>query len=176
MNNELYQVPHVSTRLMLMEDRTIYSTTQINSPADIVKLMREQLKTLDCEHCLVANVDVKNRPLNISTVSIGDLSGSIVPIRSVFKSAILSGASRIMLFHNHPSGDVTPSNEDMRITKRVIAAGQILGIHLIDHIIVGSDGDFFSFLQNVSDLFNGEQEALSQDYLSDLLKDNTNTH
>ena len=87
--------------------------------------------------------DTKNKVLAIRTASIGDLSSSIVHPREVFKDAVVASAASIIVAHNHPSGDPTPSAEDVTVTKRLIQAGEIMGIDLLDHIVLG-DGDFVS--------------------------------
>ena len=88
-------------------------------------------------------LDTKNRVLAIRTVSIGDLSSSIVHPREVFKDAVVASAAALIVAHNHPSGDPTPSGEDVAVTKRLISAGEIMGIDLLDHIVIG-DGVFVS--------------------------------
>ena len=75
--------------------------------------------------------------IGVNTVSIGDLSSSIVHPRELYKPAVIAGAASLILVHNHPSGDPTPSSEDVAVTKRCIQAGEILGIDLLDHIIIG---------------------------------------
>jgi DNA repair protein RadC len=82
-------------------------------------------------------LDIKNKIIGIHIVSVGSINSSIVHPREVFKAAILNNAARIIIFHNHPSGDPTPSPEDINVTKRICEAGEIIGIELIDHIIVG---------------------------------------
>ena len=88
-------------------------------------------------------MDTKNRVLSIKTVSIGDLSSSIIHPREVFKDAIVASAASLIVAHNHPSGDPTPSADDVAVTKRLMDAGGILGIDLLDHIVIG-DGKFVS--------------------------------
>ncbi|MGM9532028.1 JAB domain-containing protein, partial [Intestinibacter sp.] len=92
-------------------------------------------------------LDTKNQPTNISVVSVGSVNASIVHPREVFKTAILSNSSKIMLAHNHPSQILKPSAEDKLITKRIQDAGEILGIELLDHLILG-DNKYFSFKEN----------------------------
>ncbi len=85
--------------------------------------------------------------IGINTVSIGSLTGSVVHPREVFKPAILANAASIICGHNHPSGDLEPSNEDRAITKRLVASGRLLGIDVLDHLIIG-DELHFSFADN----------------------------
>lgn len=84
-------------------------------------------------------LDTKNNVIGIHIISIGSLNASIVHPREVFKSAILNNSASIILFHNHPSGDCTPSREDIETTKRITEAGDIIGIKVLDHIIVGDE-------------------------------------
>lgn len=140
------RLPEFKVRLMVKEDLGLYSAGSISSPEDAVKLLAEELGELDVEQMYVLNLDVKNKPISYHIVSIGDISGTVCAMRSVFKTAILANASNIMLFHNHPSGDVTPSAEDEEVTRRAREAGKILGIKVLDHIIVGAGSrEMYSF-------------------------------
>lgn len=93
----------------------------------------------DREHFIVVSLDTKNQPVSINICHIGSLNASIVHPREVMKSAILSNAASILVGHNHPSGKVEPSREDIDVTKRLVEAGKIIGIDVIDHIIVGEE-------------------------------------
>ena len=95
---------------------------------------------------MVILLDRKNAPIGINTVSIGSLTASVVHMREVFKPAILANAAAILCGHNHPSGDPAPSREDRALTQRLVDAGKLLGMPLVDHIVIG-DGTtaFFSF-------------------------------
>jgi DNA repair protein RadC len=101
---------------------------------------------VDREHFMVILLDRKNAPIGINTVSIGSLTASVVHMREVFKPAILANAAAILCGHNHPSGDPAPSHEDRALTQRLVDAGKLLGIAVLDHIVLG-DGTtaFFSF-------------------------------
>lgn len=98
---------------------------------------------MDREQFIIACLNTKNEPTNILVVSVGTLNKAIVHPREVFKTAILSNAASIMAFHNHPSGDTTLSDQDIQLTHRLIEAGELLGIKLLDHLIIG-DGSFTS--------------------------------
>ena len=93
---------------------------------------------------IVCCLDMKNQPTSISVVSIGSLNSAIVHPREVYKTAILSNAASIIIAHNHPSGIVDPSHEDITLTNRLDEAGKIIGIKLLDHLIIGY-GNFYSF-------------------------------
>jgi DNA repair protein RadC len=118
--------------------------TQIRSSADAVALLRQFLGMVDREHFVVIMIDRKNRLIGINTVSIGSLTASVVHPREVFKAAILSNAAALICGHNHPSGDPQPSSEDRALTERLVEAGKLLGIEVLDHVIVG-DGTTASY-------------------------------
>ncbi|MCJ7515465.1 MAG: DNA repair protein RadC [Dehalococcoidia bacterium] len=108
----------------------------VKSPEDVVKTARNLLKGKKKEHFLVICLDTRNHLIKISTVSIGSLDCSIVHPREVFKDAISSSAASVIFIHNHPSGDPSPSEDDIKMTKRLIEAGEIIGIEVLDHIII----------------------------------------
>lgn len=116
---------------------------KINSPEDVYRriypMMREQKKEMFIELCL----DTKNQVIKEGTISIGSLNANIVHPREVFKMALAESAAHIIVAHNHPSGDPTPSREDIEITKKLVETGSIMGITVLDHVIIG-DGRHFS--------------------------------
>ena len=109
----------------------------VNSPEDIVHLVMEEMRNLDREHFRVVMLTTKNHILGISSISVGSLNSSLVHPRECFKEAIRRSANAIILLHNHPSGDPTPSREDIEVTKRLAEGGHLLGIEVLDHIIIG---------------------------------------
>lgn len=117
---------------------------QILSSKDASLVLESNLRGLNKEHFIILMLNTKNFVLGIETVSIGSLNSSIVHPRELFKSAINKSAAAIILAHNHPSGDATPSREDIEVTKRIKSGGQLLGIDVIDHIIIG-DNSYYSF-------------------------------
>lgn len=141
------RVDIVSLKLV-KESTVLYETRRISTPYDAYKLIQDFLVDSDREKFVVACLDVKNQPVSIQVVSIGSVNQSIVHPREVFKVAILSNASKIICFHNHPSGNITCSKEDKNITNRLKECGEILGIELVDHIIVGDNDTYFSFKEN----------------------------
>lgn len=110
---------------------------KITSPLDIVDFFMTDLSGFKREHFKITMLDTKNNIIGIEEVSIGNLNSSIVHPREVFKQAIKRSSSSIILVHNHPSGDPTPSREDINITKRLVECGDLLGIRVLDHIIIG---------------------------------------
>jgi DNA repair protein RadC len=127
---------------MLVKDRDEnYGTA--DGPVDAEKVLREYLVGADREYFVTLFLDVKNNVTGINTVSIGTLSASIVHPREVFKAAILANAAKIIIAHNHPSGDILPSSDDIETTRRMAKAGEIIGIPVVDSFILG-DEDCFS--------------------------------
>lgn len=124
---------------MVREASVLYDIRKIGSPKDGVELGKKFLGDADREQLIVCCLDTKNQPTAINVVSVGSLNTSIVHPREVFKPAILSNSASIILFHNHPSGDPEPSKEDISISERIKESGNILGIKLIDHIIIGNN-------------------------------------
>ena len=116
----------------------------IKDPQSVVKAVKASIKDKAKEHFKLILLNTRNKIIGISTVSIGSLNASIVHPREVFKDAIIHNAYSVVLAHNHPSGDTEPSEDDLTITKRLVEAGKILGIEVIDHIIISKNG-FFSF-------------------------------
>lgn len=131
--------------LNLVKEGTInYLPRKISSPKDCVELFRTHIDDSDREVFVVVALDTKNQPTAIQTVSIGTLNASMVHPREVFKMAILSNAASIIVAHNHPSGDTKPSQEDINVTNRLSDAGNLLGVKLLDHLIIG-ENSFTSF-------------------------------
>ena len=109
----------------------------ITTPAEAAACVREDFRLLDREEFHVLLLNTKNALLKICPVSRGSLNASVVEPREVFKNAIAASAAGMILIHNHPSGDPTPSNEDITVTRRLVKAGELLGIAVHDHIILG---------------------------------------
>lgn len=141
------RVDIVSLKLV-KESSVLYETRKISNPYDSYRLAKNFLADSDREKFVVVCLDTKNQPVSIEVVSIGTVNSSMVHPREVFKAAVLSNASKIICFHNHPSGSTNFSKEDEVITERLQKCGEILGIELVDHIIVGDDDKYFSFKEN----------------------------
>jgi len=110
----------------------------INSAKDVYKLFSPEMSTLKKEHFKGIYLDSRKGMIKEETIFVGDLNTSVFHPREIFEPAIIEGAAGLILVHNHPSGDPNPSEEDIEITKQLIAAGKILGIELVDHVIIGS--------------------------------------
>jgi DNA repair protein RadC len=119
--------------------------SRIRSSANAYSVLQEFLADTDREHFVILMLDQKNQMIGINTVSIGSLTASVVHPREVYKPLILSNAAAVILGHNHPSGDPQPSKEDRAITQRLKEAGTLLGINVLDHLVIGAEGRYFSF-------------------------------
>jgi DNA repair protein RadC len=119
----------------------------IKSPSEAANLITKYLKGVDREHLVGLYLDASLHPLGIHTVAIGTVNSLNVHPREVYKPAILLGAVSLYVAHNHPSGNPTPSTNDIQLTPRLSAAGRILGINLLDHLIVTKQNGFVSFVQ-----------------------------
>jgi DNA repair protein RadC len=111
----------------------------IRSPEDGAKYMMNDMRFLSQEHFVCLYLNTKNQVLHKQTVFIGSLNASIVHPREVYKEALRRSAASIICLHNHPSGDPTPSREDIEVTKRLSECGKIIGIDLLDHLIIGEN-------------------------------------
>jgi DNA repair protein RadC len=144
---QLRQIKAIYETLYVSEATTNYLKTgsRYTSPSQVFEmfsfLMQETKEVFICLH-----LDGKNRIICMDLVSIGSLNQSIVHPREVFKTACLSNAAAVILMHQHPTGDPSPSSEDIAITRRLKEAGEIMGIKILDHIIVG-DGEYLSFVE-----------------------------
>jgi DNA repair protein RadC len=111
----------------------------IKGPADVMPILKEYFGGLDREHFVVIAVSVRGSIIGMNVVSIGSLDASVVHPREVFKFAILANADSIILAHNHPSGIPEPSAEDVLVTQKIVDAGALLGIKVLDHLVVAGD-------------------------------------
>lgn len=139
---ENYGMEMVGVRLV--REAVLEPEKYIANVDDAVETVKKFISSFDREVTAVINLNAKGRILNMQLVSMGSLMQSTVDPGSVYKAALLSNAASIILFHNHPSGDPTPSEEDTNVTKRLEEAGRILGVELLDHIIAGRD-EYYSF-------------------------------
>ena len=121
-----------------------YRGKKVGQPKDIAEILIDMIGYKEKEHFCISILDTKNQIIEIKIISVGNLNASIVHPREVFAEAIKHRANSIILGHNHPSGDPSPSTEDINITHRLIDAGNILGIKVLDHIIVGGE-NYISF-------------------------------
>ena len=149
--------------IRLVEEQPLMSNTPIQSPEDAVKVLGDYLRGFDREVVCVINLRTDGIPVSCNFVSMGAVNECIAHPREIFKSAILSNATSMILLHSHPSGNLKPSKEDTIITDRMLKLSEILGIPLVDHIIVGGKNDsYFSFKEK--QILDYQHNRLESDY------------
>lgn len=131
--------------IRMVEQPPLYSKEPMNNPDVAIRVMNEFLSQMDRELFCIVNLQADLTPINMNIVSVGSLNEALINPREIFKSAILSNAHSMMLIHNHPSGNLTPSTSDIQTTARMQELGELMGISLVDHIITGRDGNYYSF-------------------------------
>jgi DNA repair protein RadC len=124
----------IGRRLLLTEHE---QRVQIKSPTDVAQLLMLEMSHLDQEHLRTVLLDTKNRVQGISTVYVGSLNTSLIRVGEVFKEALKKNSAALIVVHNHPSGDPTPSPEDVLVTREIVAAGLLLDIEVLDHLVIG---------------------------------------
>lgn len=132
---------------VVKEEVEYYGSKKVQSPKDLEEVVRKFIGNADREVFLAVNLSSANKINSIHVVSIGSLNQSLVHPRECFKAALLCNAQAVVFAHNHPSGEVIPSLEDKQLTAGLKQAGQLLGIKVLDHVIVGDKG-YFSFQEN----------------------------
>ena len=132
-------------RVMLVKESGVHAeAVRISDSQKAHRFLEPLFDGVDREHFMVVALDAKHAVIGINTVSIGSVTMSIVHPREVFKPLILMNASAVILAHNHPSGDATPSQEDRALTRRLKEGGELLGIAVLDHVVLGEDR-YYSF-------------------------------
>ncbi len=130
----------IKCRVCLVREGETDEVIKLNNSSDVYDLVKDELSNSDREMLLSVMLTNKNQLIGVETVSIGSINATSMSPREVFKSAMLANAVGIILFHNHPSGELTPSNEDIQVTKLLVDAGKLLGIKVLDHLIVSNKG------------------------------------
>ncbi|MGV2929343.1 JAB domain-containing protein [Macrococcus capreoli] len=133
--------------VVLVEKESDYVMEKIKNPEMVAKMAQRHIGNCTREKFMILGLNTQNKPIFIYTVSIGCVNASIVSPREIFQIAILKNCTNIIAVHNHPSGDPTPSQEDIEVTKRIVECGELLGIHLLDHIIVAFNSNKFVSLR-----------------------------
>jgi DNA repair protein RadC len=141
-NDEKIEVVNIR----MVKEPSLYSTEKIKSPEDVLRIIAKELSTYDREVFAVLNLKSNGQPINLNICSMGTLDSSMVSPREVFKSCILSNSAAFIAIHNHPSGNISPSQEDRDVTSRLLGCSELLGIKMLDHIVVaGESGAMYSF-------------------------------
>lgn len=156
--------------IRLVKERSIQYEREICSPMDAIEILANELRDMDREVCMTLNLNNRNQIINAHIISMGSLEESIVDTKSIFKAALLSNASRIMLFHNHPSGRCNPSNSDILLSKKLEQASKLLDFQFLDHIIIGKnqyysykEGSVHDYEQYVEKCNDSKEEIESED-------------
>lgn len=162
MDQNPFELEVVSVRLV--KDAPILSEQSVKTPMAAVSLLGELLSDMDREVVCVVNLRSDGVPINCHFASMGALGYAVVEPRELFKAAILSNAASMILLHNHPSTSLQPSREDIRITDCILQLGQLMGIPLTDHIIVGAcnNKEYFSFREK--ELIKNTAQVYATDY------------
>ncbi len=143
-----YEMEQVSIRMV--KEPPLISDEPITGPASAINILGDYLQDFDRELMVLVNLRNDGKPINMNVMSIGTVNASIAVPREALKASILSNACSVMLFHNHPSGNLSPSKDDIRTTDRMIKAYDLLGITFLDHIILGPDNRFYSLREHRS--------------------------
>ena len=133
---------------MVKEADVVFCANPIRTPSQVETLVRDFIGPSDREHFIVVHLSTRHIVTAIETISIGTISASLVHPREVFKSAIVKSSAGIIVAHNHPSGNVNPSEEDLSITRRLVEVGELIGVEVLDHVIVGGESDTYSMREN----------------------------
>ena len=164
-----YEMEQVSIRMV--KEPPLISDRPITGPDSAVDIIGEYLGDFDRELMVLVNLRNDGKPINMNIMSIGTINASIACPREALKASILSNAAAIMLFHNHPSGNLTPSREDIMTTDKMIKAYRLLDIQVLDHIIIGPDRQFYSMrARDTFDLPSSDYCAVLNDLRFDDLK------
>ena len=141
-----YEFENVSIRMV--KEPPLLCSEPVNSPGRAVEVLYDLLHDMDRELLIVVNLKTDMTPINMNIASIGTVNASLSSPRELLKSAVLSNAAATMIFHNHPSGNLTPSQADLNLTNRIIKAFAMLDIPVMDHIILGPERQYYSMREN----------------------------
>lgn len=137
----------ISKRLAKEESLNKHKSIIVRSPKDIFPVLKEKIINFHKEYFIVASLDNRNKVINVDIVSIGTLNSSLIHPRETFEVAIKNHAAGIIICHNHPSGELEPSKDDLVVTKNLVEAGKLLNIEVADHLIITKD-NYYSFKEN----------------------------
>ena len=166
-----YELENVSIRMV--REPPLLCDKPVNSPGRAVEVLYDLLHDMDREMMIVVNLRTDMTPINMNIASIGTVNASLSSPRELLKSAVLSNAAAVMLFHNHPSGNLTPSQADLNLTNRVIKAFSLLDIPVMDHIILGPERQYYSMRENGKFRIPEPEEGIKVEDLNFSLKAKT---
>jgi DNA repair protein RadC len=139
-----YTIPGFRIALVREPGVKLAERPEVRVPAQAAPMLAQFIGDADREVFVIAMLTIRHRVLGLHTVSVGCLTSNLVHPREVFKPAILAGSAALLVAHNHPSGDPEPSAEDVALTRRLVSAGQLLGIEILDHLVLGEAGRYVS--------------------------------
>ena len=148
----MYKVKIVTCEQKVLYEEKVKNNVVIDNPSIIADFLINKIGNSDREHLVTIGLNTKGEINYYEINHIGDLNSSIVNAREIFKNAIISNCCSIVMAHNHPSGNITPSREDIRTTSNIAEAGRLLGIELVDHVIV-TNNDYYSFKREMYECF-----------------------
>ena len=138
--NEKYHLNKMDVvNVRLVKEPSLYAETPVKSPSDVLRAVADELKLYDREVFAILNLKTNGQIINLNICGVGTLDSSLVSPREIFKSSILSNASAFIAIPNHPSGNLEPSEDDKKTTERLFSCGDLLGIKMLDHIIIGGE-------------------------------------
>lgn len=152
--------------IRIVQEPPLMANEPVNSPEAAIRVMNEFLSQMDRELFCIVNLQSDLKPINMNIVSVGALNEALVHPREILKSAVLSNASSMMLIHNHPSGSLNPSQEDIVTTDRLVQIGQMMGIPVVDHVIIGRGQEYYSFHERGTLPIARNQFATNMDQLT----------
>ena len=129
--------------IRLVKEAPIYSMTKVTTPETAIEAVGNVLSDIDREIIVIINLKSDGTPINVNFASVGTINGAMAEPRELLKSSILSNAANVIMVHNHPSGNLEPSKQDISLTNRLIEVFSLMGIPLVDHVIVGGDNRSF---------------------------------
>ena len=132
---------------MVREERSLYGMERFKNASEAANIVQPLFDHADREMMIVMSLDAKLTPIAVEVVAVGGIDSCVIDVRNIFKHAVICNASNIICFHNHPSGLPEPSADDKSITRRIKSAGNLLGISLLDHIVIGDDS-YYSLAEN----------------------------
>lgn len=161
--------------IRLISESPLVSEEFLTSPEKAAQVVGDYIREMDREVLCVINLNSKLQPINFNVVSIGTVNQTLAVPRDILKSAILSNATHMMIMHNHPSGELTPSKDDIKMTSRLINVCEMLGIPLVDHVIIGPTKDsYFSMKMQDTISFKGNVKYTDRlEYLNFKTSDET---
>jgi len=139
-----YSFPGFRVALVREPGVKLAERPSLKTPAEAARVLAEYIGERDREVFVIALLTIRHRLIGVHTVSVGCLTSALVSPREVMKPAVLASAACLVVSHNHPSGDPEPSAEDVALTRRLVAAGQLLGIEVLDHVVLGEAGRYVS--------------------------------